>query len=151
MCPGRQGDSLEPDEKERYTEKDIVDRFGIHPHFIPNYLALAGDKSDGIPGLPGCGPKAARTLIERYGPIEEFPDDPETWDVTIRGKERLGILLRQRRNEVILHRNLSTLRTDVPIPDTLADLEWKGADMTKTIVEILEDPSLLDLILLATN
>ena len=87
-----------------------------------------GDRSDGIPGLPGFGPKAASALIERYGPIEAIPDNPEAWDIPVRGKKQLAEMLRERRNEALLYRNLSTLRLDVPLSDSLEDLEWKGAD-----------------------
>ena len=48
-------------------------KFGVAPERIPDYLALVGDSADGYPGVPGIGPKTAAQLIERYGPLEDFP------------------------------------------------------------------------------
>src|SRR3982074_2882182 len=48
-------------------------KFGVAPKFIPDYLALVGDAADGYPGIAGCGPKTAASLINRYGRIEDFP------------------------------------------------------------------------------
>src|SRR6202035_628200 len=48
-------------------------KFGVDPEFIPDYLALVGDSSDGYPGIRGIGPKGAQSLLSRYGKIEDFP------------------------------------------------------------------------------
>src|SRR6185436_6488530 len=50
-------------------------KFGVDPEYIADYLALVGDAADGYPGIPGYGPKTAASLINRFGPIEEFPPD----------------------------------------------------------------------------
>src|SRR5215468_7115786 len=60
----------------------VREKFGVLPRFIPDYLALVGDSADGYPGISGCGPKTAATLINRYGPLEEFP--PEALNETNR-------------------------------------------------------------------
>ncbi len=118
-------------------EAGVIDRFGVRPPAIPAYLALVGDPSDGLPGLPGWGPKSAATLLARYGDIEQIPEEVESWDVTLRGATRLAGSLRDRYREALLYRNLSILRTDVPLPDQLEHLEWRGAD--RGMMEILTD------------
>jgi 5'-3' exonuclease len=132
--------------KKLWTERDVVDAFGVRPEQIPDYLALVGDRSDGIPGLPGFGAKAAQTLLTRFGCLEDIPDDADAWDVSLRGKQGLASMLRERRREALLYRNLSTLRVDVPLPDTLEDLRWRGADRAKVeaVARSLDDPNLLE-------
>ncbi len=97
-------------------------KFGVAPEFIPDYLALVGDAADGYPGISGCGPKTAASLINRYGPIEDFPE---------------GVLrdtAKQKNRELaLLFKTLATLRLDVPLTDNtgaaLTDVEqlrWTG-------------------------
>jgi 5'-3' exonuclease len=132
--------------KETWNERDVIDRFGVAPQYIPEYLALVGDPSDGIPGIPGFGAKGTAALINRYGHLEDVPMEAADWDTDIRGKTKLGETLAERRNEAILYRNLSTLRTDVPLPDKLEDLVWAGAsqDAINTIVTFMSSPDLLE-------
>lgn len=87
-------------------------KFGVAPEFIPDYLALVGDTADGYPGLPGCGPKTAAQLINRYGPIEKFP--PEA-------------LTEENRKLALLFKDLATLRTNAPLFDDVDELLWRGA------------------------
>jgi 5'-3' exonuclease len=108
-------------------EAAVVTRFGVPPASIPDWLALVGDSADGIPGVPGWGEKSAATVLGRYGRIEAVPDDPAAWDVAVRGRDRLAASLRGRRDDALLYRRLATLRTDVPLAEGLADLEWRGA------------------------
>ena len=86
-------------------------KFGVGPEWIPDYLALVGDSSDGYPGLSGIGPKGAARLINRYGTIEEFP------------AETLG----ERRELALLFKRLATLRSDAPLFTRVEELEWHGA------------------------
>ena len=132
--------------KTRMNERDVLVKFGVRPAYIPEYLALVGDPSDGIPGIPGFGPKATVTLIDRYGHLEGIIDNVECWDVTVRGKDNLAATLIDRANEALLYRNLSMLRTDVPLPEKLDDLVWQGANRESVVavVETMEDPSLLE-------
>ncbi len=85
-------------------------RFGVAPERIPDYLALVGDSADGYPGVRGVGPKTAAQLIERYGPLEEFP--PEA----LKDRER-----------ALLFKTLATLRTDAPLFADVEEIRWKGA------------------------
>ena len=115
--------------RQREIDEDGVrERNGVDPASIPDWLALVGDTADGIPGLAGFGAKSAATLLTRYGTIEAIPDDPRTWDVKVRGAARLGATLAAERDSAMLYKTLATLRTDVPLTESLADLEWRGAD-----------------------
>ena len=114
----------------RRTDRDeagVVARFGVPPASIPDWLALVGDDADGIPGVPGWGEKSAGTVLLRYRRIEAIPDDPAGWDVAVRGRDRLAASLRGRREDAALYRRLATLRTDVPLAESLEALEWRGA------------------------
>mgnify|MGYP001824243529 FL=1 len=104
----------------------VIEKFGVEPESIPDYLALVGDTADGFPGLPGWGAKSSATVLSRYGHLERIPLHPAQWDVSVRGAEKLGTTLRLQMGEALLYRFLAQLRTDVPIPDSLQDLEWRG-------------------------
>ncbi|HSD66361.1 MAG TPA: 5'-3' exonuclease H3TH domain-containing protein [Vicinamibacteria bacterium] len=108
-------------------EAGVVARFGVPPRSIPDWLALVGDSADGIPGLRGWGEKSAAAVLARYGTLEAIPDDAARWGVAVRGGARLASSLREGREEALLYRRLATLRTDVPLAEGLADLEWRGA------------------------
>lgn len=128
------------------TDEDGVRlRFGVAPASIPDFLALSGDPSDGLPGAPGFGPKSAAALLSRYRTIEAIPEDPATWDVEVRGAARLAASLNALRLELILCRDLSRKRPDIPIPHTLADLEWRGAhrDALTRLAERVGEPAVL--------
>ena len=88
---------------------------------------LAGDSADGFPGIPGWGEKSAAAVLARHLHLEAIPDEPSRWGVEVRSKDRLAAALRERREEAMLYRRLATLRTDVPLAEELADLEWRGA------------------------
>src|SRR5262245_11742364 len=87
-------------------------KFGVAPEFIPDYLALVGDAADGYPGIAGCGPKTAATLINRYGPLERFGPD---------------VLNEQNRTLALLFKDLATLRTNAPLFKDVDELRWRGA------------------------
>ena len=107
-------------------EAGVIEKFGVPPASIPDYLGLVGDTADGFPGLKGWGAKSASLVLARYGHIENIPLEADLWDVTVRGAERLVETLRSDLASALLFRFLAVLRRDVPLPETLADLEWKG-------------------------
>lgn len=111
-----------------FNEEAVVEKFGIRPESIPDYLALVGDTADGIPGLPGWGAKSAAAVLARWGRLELIPENVGDWDVSARSLPKLAATLREWREEAMLYRSLTTLRRDVPLPETLEDLEWKGVD-----------------------
>ncbi len=99
---------------------------GIRPESIPDYLALVGDTADGIPGIDGFGEKTAAALLREYGHLEQIPAAARDWKVTVRGAPTLAPLLAASREEALLYRKLATLVTDVPLPESLEDLRWRG-------------------------
>ena len=113
-------------EQKMLDESAVVEKFGIHPESIPDYLALVGDTADGVPGLPGWGAKSASAVLARYPRLELIPMSSGDWEVTVRGGEKLAATFRDNQELVYLYRELTTLRLDVPIAESLADLEWKG-------------------------
>lgn len=105
----------------------VREKFGVDPESIPDYLALVGDTADGIPGLPGWGAKSSSTLLARYGHLDAIPASEQDWDVKVRGAAKLAETLQANMDDALLFRDLATLRTDADIPQSLDDLEWRGA------------------------
>jgi 5'-3' exonuclease len=108
------------------NEDGVVDKFGIHPESIPDYLALVGDTADGVPGLPGWGAKSASLVLARYGRLEMIPSSVNDWDVTVRSAAKLSSTFNEMQEEVYLYRELTTLRLDLHFEEELSDLEWRG-------------------------
>lgn len=113
-------------EQKMIDEDGVVEKFGVHPESIPDYLALVGDTADGVPGLTGWGAKSAATVLAKFPRLELIPEDPSDWGVKVRGADKLAATLAAHQEEAYLYRELTTLRLDVPIEESLDDLEWKG-------------------------
>jgi len=109
-----------------WDEAGVVSKFGIRPESIPDYLAVVGDSADGFPGLPGWGPKSAALTFFRYPHLEDIPPDWRSWDSSIRGGARLSEVLRSRWKDALLFRDLATLRLEVPVFESVAELKWSG-------------------------
>lgn len=109
-----------------FDEAGVVDRLGVPPASVPDYLALVGDTADGIPGLKGFGAKSTATLLSRWGHLEDVPADPDDWDVAVRGAARLAETLSAGRDDALLYRHLATLTLDVPLAEDLDDLAHHG-------------------------
>jgi len=107
-------------------EAGVVARFGVAPASIPDYLALVGDSADGYPGLPGWGTKSAAAVLHRYRRLEAIPDDWRTWGVNAANPARLARTLAGERDRALLFRTLATLRTDVPLFESVEQLRWQG-------------------------
>ena len=105
----------------------VREKFGVSPESIPDYLGLVGDTADGFPGLPGWGAKSAGALLTRYNHIESIPSSELDWDVKVRSAARLAETLRDHMDDALLFKDIATLRTDADIPQTLDEIEWKGA------------------------
>ncbi len=108
-----------------FDEAGVQERFGVAPASIPDWLALVGDTADGFPGLPGWGAKSASAVLARYGHVDDIPDDPATWEVTVRGAAKLGATLASSRDLVRRFVELATLRTDAAV-GAVDDWEWHG-------------------------
>ena len=104
----------------------VVEKFGVEPESIPDYLALVGDSADGFPGLPGWGAKSAGVVLGRYGYLEEIPAAVEDWDVTVRGAARLAATLRDHMEDALLFRRLATLDVKAPVSASVDELKWSG-------------------------
>ena len=110
-------------------EARVQAKFGVGPAFIPDYLALVGDSSDGYPGLPGIGPKTAARLIQQHGHLEQFP----------------ASVLGDNRERALLFKNLATLRADAPLIDNVDRLRWVGpADGFTAVAEKVGNPRLAE-------
>jgi 5'-3' exonuclease len=107
-------------------EAAIVAKFGVGPQSIPDYLALVGDSADGYPGLHGWGAKSAAAVLARFGHLEAIPDDPREWHVNASRPGALALTLARERDRAMLFRDLATLRTHLPLFDSVDALEWKG-------------------------
>jgi 5'-3' exonuclease len=127
-------------------EAAVRSRYGVAPQQIPDLFALVGDRSDGLPGVPGWGWRSAAALLATYGCIEAIPVDSAHWTVAVRGAARLAASLTERRQEALWCRDLAVLRTDVPFRWSLDDLEWRGAerDRLEQLCATIEDRSALD-------
>ena len=101
-------------------EAGVIEKFGVPPSLIPDYLALVGDAADGYPGIAGCGAKTSASLLNRYGPIEGFPAD----------------VLKDKQKDALLFKDLATLRTNAPLFDNVDELRWNGP--TKEFVAVAE-------------
>ncbi len=113
--------------KQAFIDTDaVVEKFGVRPVSIPDYLALVGDTADGLPGLPGWGAKSSSVVLDRYVHLESIPLEVDRWDVTVRGAEKLATTLRTQMGDALLFRFLAQLRPDVPLAEDLADMEWRG-------------------------
>jgi 5'-3' exonuclease len=121
-------------------EAGVVEKYGVPPQSIPDWLALVGDSADGYPGIPGWGAKSAAAVLTRYPHLEAIPKDPQDWGLGASRGARLAQSLSQGWQDGLLFRQLATLREDVPLPETLADLEWRGAfERLKAICHRLGD------------
>lgn len=114
-----------------YDEPGVIQKFGVPPASIPDWLALVGDAADGYPGVPRWGERSATTVLARYHHLEDIPDDPARWDVTVRGAAGLGQNLREHKDDVLLYRRLATLRRDVPLMERPEELRWNGANRSE--------------------
>jgi 5'-3' exonuclease len=107
-------------------EDALVARRQVRPESIPDLLALVGDDADGIPGVAGFGEKSAGALLAKFGHLEHIPAQPRAWPPEVRGALRLSAALQKSGPAVLLYRLLATLRRDVPLQESLADLEYRG-------------------------
>jgi 5'-3' exonuclease len=107
-------------------ESGIRMKFGVPPASIPDYLALVGDAADGYPGLRGWGAKSAAAVLARFGRLEAIPEDWRTWSVDAARPGALAAVLTQERERAFLFRDLATLRTHLPLFQSVDELRWQG-------------------------
>jgi DNA polymerase I len=123
-----------------YDEAAVTERFGLPPSRLPAYVALIGDASDNLPGVPGIGPAAARRLLTRFGSAREMLDHVGEVDT-----ERLRSLLGANAAQIALMEELARLRDDVPLPADCVPVRitTSGLSRLRALFEELEFKSLL--------
>ena len=104
----------------------VVQKFGVRPESIPDYLALVGDTADGYPGLKGWGAKSSAAVLAKFLHIEAIPADSREWLVNVSSAGALAETLVREREQALLFRTLATLRTDIPLFADVDELRWKG-------------------------
>jgi 5'-3' exonuclease len=102
-------------------------RLGVPPASIPDLLALVGDAADGFPGLPGWGAKSAAAVLDRWGHLEQIPEDPLTWDAGVRSAAKLNATLRAQFELALLFRRIATVETDAEVGQ-VDEWRWTGPD-----------------------
>jgi len=114
-------------------EAGVVEKFGVGPQSIPDYLAVTGDSADGYPGIAGWGAKAAAAVLSRYSHLEDIPKEWRQWNPTIKRGRALAESLFGAWDDALLFRTLATLRLDAPVFDSVDELKWEkpGPDFEK--------------------
>jgi 5'-3' exonuclease len=107
-------------------ESGVIQKFGVSPPSVPDYLALVGDTADGYPGLPGWGAKSTAAVLARFAHIESIPADWRDWRVNVGNASALARTLLEERDQALLFRTLATLRTDITLFADLDELRWNG-------------------------
>jgi 5'-3' exonuclease len=127
------------------NEKGVIEKFGVSPESIPDFLALVGDSADGYPGIQGWGEKSTSVVLAKYKHIEAIPKDPNKIPLGLGRATTLLDNLQKNYKDALLFRELSTLRTDVPLKESLADLKWQGAyPRLKKVCMELQSESVID-------
>ena len=109
-----------------YDVEDVIEKYGVPPESITDWLGLVGDSADGFPGLPGWGAKSAATVLSRYGHIEQIPLSAGQWDITVRSGAKLAQTLADNMADALLFKTLATLDLDAPTVDSVDELRWAG-------------------------
>jgi 5'-3' exonuclease len=107
-------------------EAGVVQKFGVSPASIPDYLALVGDSADGYPGLRGWGAKSSAAVLAKFCHLESIPKDCREWRANVSGAGALAETLFRDWELALLFRKLATLRTDIALFDDVEQLRWNG-------------------------
>jgi 5'-3' exonuclease len=107
-------------------ESGVIQKFGVSPESIPDYLALVGDAADGYPGLRGWGAKSSAAVLAKFRHLEAIPKDCHEWQVNAANAGSLAATLCREWESALLFRKLATLRTDITLFDDVDQLRWIG-------------------------
>jgi 5'-3' exonuclease len=107
-------------------EAGVIQKFGVSPESIPDYLALVGDAADGYPGLPSWGAKSSAAVLAKYVHLESIPTDWREWRVNVSNASALARTLSGERDHALLFRTLATLQTGITLFADVDELEWHG-------------------------
>lgn len=109
----------------------VIEKFGIPPELIIDYLALLGDKSDNIPGVPGVGEKTALGLLQGLGSLDNiYARLDEVAALEFRGAKKMAPKLEEHKELAYLSYTLATIKTDVEMPMPLGELKNSEPDQT---------------------
>ena len=108
-------------------EAGVIQKYGVSPASIPDYLALVGDSADGYPGLPGWGAKSSAAVLAKFVHLESIPADFRGWRVNVANASALAETLSRERDHALLFRKLATLRTDIALFDNVDQLRWNDS------------------------
>ena len=138
----------------KLDSEGVVERFGVGPELIIDYLALMGDKSDNIPGVPGVGEKTALGLLQGLGDMDAIYDNiDQVATLPIRGARTLGAKLLEHRETAYLSRKLATIKTDVELELDIDSMQMQPPqdDILLELYQRLEFKSWQDEILRRTD
>ena len=108
----------------------VKQKFEVWPEQIIDYLALVGDSSDNIPGVPGVGPKTAAPLLGHFGTLEKlYKNLDEVPQVAVRGAKQLPAKLKEHKDNAFLSQKLATIRCDVELPEGPEDLVMRPPEL----------------------
>jgi 5'-3' exonuclease len=131
--------------REIIDRQAVIDKFGVPPESIADYLALVGDSADGYPGLPGWGSKSAASVLAKFGSIDAIPASSGAWGLGgLRGAEKLAVTLRDNLALALLFRRIATIETDVDVGDVDS---WRWTGPRPELVEVatrIGAPGLVD-------
>jgi DNA polymerase-1 len=113
-----------------YDRDAVIERYGVSPEQVADFLGLKGDTSDNIPGVPGVGEKTAAKLLQQYGTLDAVLEHAEE----IKGK--LGENLREHAEAARASRIVATIRTDVPMDIDLTCIEWGAWDEAEALTAL---------------
>jgi 5'-3' exonuclease len=126
-----------------FDRAGVIEKFGVAPESIPDWLALVGDAADGFPGLAGWGAKSAARVLAHYGHIEAIPPMADDWEVGVRSAGRLAATLRDEFENALLFRRIATLELN-SITTTVDEVAWTGpTEALVAMSERLDAPGLL--------
>lgn len=108
------------------NEAGVIQKYGVSPASIPDYLALVGDAADGYPGLKGWGAKSSAAVLSKFVHLEHVPTDCREWHVNVANAGALADTLSRELDRALLFRSLATLRTDINLFDDVDELRWNG-------------------------
>ncbi len=128
QCVTSDGRIVQFDRRKRQLidEAGVIEKFGVTPESIPDFLALVGDTADGFPGIRGWGAKSAASVLARWGHIDAIPADPAEWDVTVRSADKLGATLVENVEDVFLFRRIATVDKEGPEVGDVDGLLYQG-------------------------
>ena len=110
----------------RITYETVIEKFGVAPESIPDYLGLVGDTADGFPGIKGWGAKSSATLLSHYHHIENIPNDHMEWAMQVRSSQKLSESLNTDYELALLFKLIATIDYEAPTFETVSELKWNG-------------------------